>query len=125
MAERKLLFSITKKDLEVTYFSGRGPGGQNRNKNQNCCRIRHPASGALVTGQNHKSRSRNTKDALHRLVAHPKFKVWHVGAVADARAKKSIDELVEEAMRPGNIKVEVRNEDDTKWVEGNLSDESM
>ena len=74
--ERELLFSITKKDLTITYFNGTGGGGQNRNKNANCVRIQHPDSGCLVVGQDQKSRAANQKRALHRLVEHPKFKLW-------------------------------------------------
>jgi len=32
---RELAFSVTKKDLEITYFSGTGKGGQHRNKHKN------------------------------------------------------------------------------------------
>lgn len=119
MSNRKPLFSITKKDLEITFFNGKGGGGQNRNKNMNCVRLRHPASGVMVTGQDQKSRDRNIKSALQRLVAHPQFKVWHAKATAEALNKKSIDEIVEEQMQPQNLKIEVRNEDDTRWIAEN------
>lgn len=114
--KKRLLFSITKKDLEISYFSGKGAGGQHRNKHRNCCRIRHPESGAAATGQEHRSKEKNTRAALHRLVETAKFKIWHARKVAEVREKKTIDEIVAEQMRPENLKVEVRNEDDTRWI---------
>lgn len=103
---RTLLFSVTKKDLEITWFSGSGGGGQHRNRHANCCRIRHPDSGALVTGQEQRSRIANQKAALHRLVKHPKFKVWHARRCAEIEEGQTALEAVAEAMRPENLKIE-------------------
>jgi len=58
---KQLLFSVTKKDLEIEYFSGTGAGGQYRNKHQNCVRLKHPDSGAIVTGQSNRERSSNLR----------------------------------------------------------------
>jgi protein subunit release factor A len=44
--KKELLFSVTKKDFNVDYFSGKGAGGQYRNKHQNCVRLKHIESGA-------------------------------------------------------------------------------
>ena len=38
---KKLLFSITKKDFKIDYFSGTGAGGQHRNRHKNCIRLTH------------------------------------------------------------------------------------
>lgn len=48
-------------DFEVGYFSGTGPGGQNRNKVQACCRIRHLPTGTVRTAQ---TRSRENSRQL-------------------------------------------------------------
>jgi len=111
---KEKLLSITKKDLNIDYFSGTGAGGQHRNKHQNCVRIRHPASGAIATGQSNKSRSANLREALHGLSQHPKFKVWLAGAIHQVKTGKTIEDLVEEAMVDKNLKVEYKQ--DGKWI---------
>lgn len=60
--------SYTKKDFELTWFSGTGKGGQNRNKHQNCCRIKHIETGLMVVGQRSRDRTENLRVAFHRLV---------------------------------------------------------
>lgn len=113
---KELLFSITRKDLKVNYFSGTGPGGQNRNKNQNCVRIQHKDSGVIVTGQSNKSRQANVKEALNNLVNHPKFKLWHTGKIHEVLSGKTIEELVNEQLDPDNLLIEGKNEN-RRWEE--------
>jgi peptide chain release factor 1 len=64
---RELIFSATKKDFRIDYFSGTGAGGQYRNKHQNCVRITHIETGIVTTGQNQRSREANTKEAFHKM----------------------------------------------------------
>lgn len=64
---KELLKSWAKKDFKIEWFSGTGAGGQHRNKTQNCCRITHIETGLTETGQNHRERSRNRKEAFERL----------------------------------------------------------
>ena len=59
---------LTKKDFKIEWFSGKGAGGQYRNKHQNCCRITHIASGKRATGQSNRERPANQKEAFNRLV---------------------------------------------------------
>lgn len=107
MMKRTLLFSVTKKDLEISYFSGTGAGGQYRNRHKNCVRIKHPDSGVIVTGQEERSLRQNLRNAFNRLVNHPQFKKWlRLESARIAIKGPSIDELVEEAMRPENLKIE-------------------
>lgn len=115
---KDLLFTITKKDFQITYFSGSGPGGQNRNKNQNCVRIFHPESGARAVGQSHKSRQQNLKEALTSLVKDGKFKIWHLRRVQEVITGRTIEDRVKEAMEPENLKIEGRDKDG-KWCELN------
>ena len=112
---KELLFSITRRDLQLTYFSGKGAGGQHRNKHQNCLRLFHPDSGVRVTGQSHKERRANIKEALGNLIAHPKFMMWHRRKVQEVLEGKSIDKKVEEALDPKNLKIECYQ--DSQWIE--------
>jgi len=114
--ERELLFSITKKDLIIEYFSGTGAGGQYRNKHQNCVRLKHPESGVLVTGQSNRDRIANLKEAFNNLVNHPKFKVWHRQKTQEILTGKTLEALVEEMVQPQNLKIEGRDENGN-WVE--------
>ena len=106
---KELLFSVTKNDLEVDWFSGTGCGGQYRNKHQNCCRIRHKDSGAIATGQSQRDRVSNLKEAMENLTKSPKFKAWvkvRVGEVTGERA--DIEAKIDRAMR--HLKFEVKDE---------------
>lgn len=49
--------------IEVQWFSGTGPGGQHRNKRQNCCRVRDTATGLSAQSTRHRSREANEKAA--------------------------------------------------------------
>jgi hypothetical protein len=109
------LFSITKKDLKVDYFSGTGAGGQYRNKHQNCVRIRHSQSGAVATGQSARDRKSNIREALNNLVEHPKFKTWINQKVYEITGGKTIEEIVDEQMAPENLKIEVKENE--RWIE--------
>jgi peptide chain release factor 1 len=42
---------LHERDLEISWFSGTGPGGQNRNKVQASCRLKHVPSGVVVCAQ--------------------------------------------------------------------------
>lgn len=110
---KELLFSITKKDLEISHFSGTGAGGQHRNRHKNCVRLYHPDSDVRVTGQSNKELRSNIKEALNNLVKSFDFKRWHNRRVMEIIENKTIDQIVEEMMVEDNLKIEVRK--DGKW----------
>jgi protein subunit release factor A len=114
MSKKELLFSVTKKDFNIDWFSGRGAGGQNRNKNQNCVRLKHPESGAMATGQSNKSRQANLREALKTLTDSSKFKIWINRKSWEVIEGKTIEDKVEESMKDENIKVEYKY--DGGWV---------
>lgn len=111
--KKELLFSVTKKDLTITYFSGKGGGGQHRNKHKNCVRMQHKESGAIVTGQSHKERKANMKEAFENLVSNGNFKIWHNLKIHEILEGKKIEEKVNEMMNPENLVIEYRVDD--KW----------
>jgi len=59
---------FTKKHFKLEWFSGSGAGGQSRNKNMMCCRIKHLETGLTAQSQEHKSQVQNQKTAFERLV---------------------------------------------------------
>ena len=106
---KELLFSVTKNDLEIDWFSGTGCGGQYRNKHQNCCRIRHKDSGAIATGQSQRDRVSNLKEAMENLIKSPKFKAWVKVRVGEVTGEKAdIEAKVDRGMR--HLKFEVKDE---------------
>lgn len=117
---KELLFSVTKDDLDIDWFSGTGCGGQYRNKHQNCCRIRHKDSGAIATGQSQRDRVSNLKEAMENLTKSPKFKAWVKVRVGEVTGEKAdIEAKVDRAMR--HLKFEVKD-DQGNWKEVQESD---
>ena len=115
--DKKLLFSVTKKDFRVDTFRAGGPGGQNQNKRDTGVRITHIESGAVGESREQRSQDQNKKTAFRRLTEHPKWRIWHSGKVWEALQQISIDERVEEMMQPQNLLIEVKEEG--KWVKSN------
>ena len=104
---KQILFSVTKKDLDVTYYSGTGAGGQHRNKHMNSCRIIHRDSGAIATASDSRSKDTNTKRAFARLVKSDTFKKWHRIKCAELLAdQEAIEKEVDRWMAEENILVE-------------------
>jgi protein subunit release factor A len=127
--EKQLLFSITRKDFQITYFNGTGKGGQNRNKVENCVRMKHVETGIMSTGKDERSREQNMKNAFMRIVNNPKFKSWLKIKTAEALVDKKkeeheIREKVERMTRDEYLKIEYYNPEeiiDKKAPEGAIS----
>ena len=114
---RELLFSVTKKDFKLQFFSAGGPGGQHQNKTASACRITHHDSGAVGESREERSQFQNRRIAFERLVRTPKFQSWHKTEVAKRLGKLAdIETQVEASMQSRNLKVEVVG-DDKCWVE--------
>ena len=108
---KKLLFSITKKDFKITNFRASGKGGQRRNKVETAVRILHKDSGAIGICTKHRVRIQNQKEAFRRLINSEKFKIWHKIEIAKhlgtyKQAENKAHKLTEEQMKPENIKIE-------------------
>lgn len=118
--KKKLLFSVTAKDLIVETYRGSGAGGQNRNKVETCVRIKHPESGAVGQACEQREQGQNKRKAFERLVQSEAFQKWHkirsAAALAGHKEVESfINKKVDEAMMPKNIKVEIKTE--AGWIE--------
>lgn len=76
---------INQCDLDINWFSGTGPGGQNRNKVMASCRVRHIPTGTVATAQ---TRSRIT--SLSQAIETLKTKIVELSTVNNSNNLKSI-----------------------------------
>lgn len=111
MPEKKLLFSVTMKDLEMQTFRSGGKGGQNQNKVNSGVRLIHHASGARGEARDSRHQLENKRAAFLRLVESKEFKAWHkletakrLGLLKDI--EREVEQRVEEQMKPENLKIE-------------------
>lgn len=74
---KRLLFSVTKKDLVRQTFRSGGKGGQNQNKVESGVRFIHEASGARGEARDSRDQKTNERNAFLRLVNSEAFKKWH------------------------------------------------
>ncbi len=54
-------------ECEIEVYVASGPGGQHRNKTESGVRMRHPATGVLVTATERRSQAQNREVALERM----------------------------------------------------------
>jgi len=111
---RQLLFSVTKKDLDIQFFSGSGAGGQHRNKHQNCVRMYHKDSGVRSTGQSSKERKANLREAFKNLTQHGRFRMWQNMKIQEVQKGKTLEKEIDESLCIENLKVEYNREG--KWT---------
>ena len=116
---KELLFTIGKKDFDVQTFKSGGPGGQHQNKTDSGVRIVHRASGATGESRTDKSQHRNKRLALKRLTETNKFKLWIQKRTFEITEGMTIDQIVEKAMIPKNIKIETKDEKG-RWAQNYL-----
>lgn len=110
----KPVFKVTKRDFELTWFSGTGSGGQHRNRHMNCCRIRHRDTGIIKTGQSHRDQQANRREALTALANDPRFKAYCSMKLRELETGKTVEQQVDEMLHPSNLKIEI--EHDGKWI---------
>ncbi len=116
MAKKKeLLFSVGKNDFEIQTFRAGGKGGQHQNKTDSAVRIIHKDSGAVGLSRSDRSQHRNKTLAFERLTKTAKFKIWITKRINEIDTGKSIEEQVEELMKPEHLKIEVKDEKG-KWI---------
>ena len=76
MNNKKLLFSITKKDFDIIWFNNKKAGGQHTNKHNNCCKVIHRESGISSQSSEHRDRPSNLKSAFKSLVKSKQFEIF-------------------------------------------------
>ncbi len=109
--ERKLIFSLTKKDFEMQTFRSGGKGGQNQNKRDTGVRFVHKESGARGEARDSRTQLANKKAAFNRLVNSKKFRVWLRIKIAmktgelQAMEHKA-NKWADNQMKPENIQIE-------------------
>lgn len=88
---KKLILSITKKDLDIQPFKASGPGGQHRNKKETAIRIIHKDSGAIVEAKDSRSYNENVHNGLKGLSKHPKFKLWLARRLDEIESNQTLE----------------------------------
>jgi len=119
MSERKreLLFSVTAADCDWSYYMGPGDGGQKKQRTHSGVMCKHRDSGAQARCHNGRSQAHNKKEAFRKMAETKEFKAWHRIEVAKRTGElRQVEEKVEKAMDPKNIKTEAQNENGT-WTE--------
>lgn len=113
---------LTKADFKIEWYSGTGPGGQHRNKRQNCCRITHIESGITVNGTESRSRVDNQDAAFKKLA---KLIINYYNS-KDSHDKEISNEVIRNyhAVRNEVLDKKSRLKQSYKYVviEGNLGD---
>lgn len=108
--KRERITILSLRDIEVSYFCGSGKGGQARNKVASGVMMRHAESGAIGRASDSRSQDQNKRAAWERLVKTPQMKFWLAKKVFEIRQGETLEQSVENDMRPENLKIEVRNE---------------
>ena len=112
---KELLFSVTRKDLDVQTFRSGGKGGQHQNKRNSGVRIIHTESGAVGESREQRSQHQNKKIAFRRLVENPKFKLWQMRKAREIIDEKTLDQRIKEMMNERNLKIEIQ--ENGRWIE--------
>lgn len=102
------LFSVTIKDCRVDTFRCPGKGGQNVNKVSSGVRITHDPSGAVASSCLTRDQFRNKRDAFRKMGESKEFQTWAKLRAAELQTGKSVEQLVDEAMDPSNLRTEYR-----------------
>jgi protein subunit release factor A len=111
---KEKLFSVSIKDCEIQTFTVGGPGGGGKDTSNTGVRIIHRPSGAVGEGREERRQAENKQKAFRRMAESKQFQTWARRMAAELITGKSVEEKVDEALAPGNIKVELRCEG--RWV---------
>ncbi len=74
-------------------------------------RITHPESGAVGLSQDQRTREQNKKIAFRRMLETQEWKKWHREKASEMTGiLETVEERVEQAMKPENIRIESKKE---------------
>lgn len=114
--EKRLLFSVTKKDLIRQTFRSGGSGGQNQNKVESGVRFIHEPSGARGEARDSRDQKTNERSAFERMVATKEFQIWLKLEIAKRRGmyipetpeqiRARVDKYVDDGLKDGSIVIE-------------------
>lgn len=113
--KRRLLFSVTKADCDFDTFKAPGPGGQHKNKTASAVRVRHRASGAVGQATESRSQHVNKRKAWTRMGESKKFRTWAKVEAARLNGEETVEEAVDKAMTPHQIRTDVKD-DRGRWT---------
>jgi protein subunit release factor B len=114
--EKQRITIASKKDFEVSYYCGSGPGGTNRNKQATGVQIKHAESGAIGRRSDSRSQVENRKNAFNSLIATSQFKFWLAKKRFEIEQQQTLEESVEQDTIDRNLKYEIKDENG-HWVE--------
>lgn len=105
---KEKLFTVTIANCEIQTFRSGGKGGQNQNKVESGVRIIHHPSGARGESRESRSQLENKRNAFRRMGESQAFQTWAKNMAARMKGGPTLEDRVEEAMQPRNLKVEVQ-----------------
>lgn len=107
MEARQLLFSLTSKDFDFSFFAVGGNGGGGKDTSNTGARCTHPASKATATSTETRSQRKNKETAFKRCAETKEFKTWHrLETMRRLGQLSEVESRVNEQMRSSNLKVE-------------------
>lgn len=102
------LISVTKDDCEWIYQRGSGNGGQKKNKTNSAVICTHKISRAQGYAEDMREQGRNRELAFKRMAETKEFQKWlRTETLKKMGVLDKVEETVEKAMNPKNIRVEL------------------
>lgn len=101
--KREKVFSLHSKDFKWETFRSGGKGGQNQNARSTGVRVHHLPSGAVGESREHRTQLQNKRAAFRRMGESDLLITW---CRVTALKLRPIDEIVDEAMKEENLKIE-------------------